>query len=200
MLTLVIFLGIQTFIAQPYKVQQVSMENTVLPDQYVLVDKLTPHWAPYGHGDIIVFNPPPSWSAGDNVPFIKRVIGVPGDEIAFQGDGVILNGTPLKYDSKGLYAGHRGQGEGASLLVEHLPGRTHTVLETDYPRGEGQWTVPPGKYLVMGDNRDNSDDGRFWGLLPEENLRGKAFLIWLNCSGWFCKDGFEPSRIGTGIN
>jgi len=76
----------------------------------------------------------------------------------------------------------------------------HTVLETDYPRGEGQWTVPPGKYLVMGDNRDNSDDGRFWGLLPEENLRGKAFLIWLNCSGWFCKDGFEPSRIGTGIN
>jgi signal peptidase I len=153
-------------------------------------------------GDVVVFHFP---GHSDNDPnkgenFIKRVIGVPGDEVVFQGNGLILNGTPVKYENKGLYAGHRGQGEGSSLLVEHLPGRTHTVLETDYPRGEGQWTVPAGKYLVMGDNRDNSDDGRFWGLLPEENLRGKAFLIWLNCSGWFCKDGFEPSRIGTGIN
>src|SRR6187397_958273 len=68
-LTLVIFLGIQTFVAQPYKVQQGSMENTLQPDQYVLVDKLTPHWAAYHHGDIVVFDPPESMSAGGGVPF-----------------------------------------------------------------------------------------------------------------------------------
>ena len=106
---------------------------------------------PFGEpsrGDVVVFHFP---GHGENDPakgenFIKRVIGVPGDTVVFEGDGVILNGEPLKYDNKGIYAGHKGQGEGANLLLEHLPGRTHTVLETDYPRGQGQWTVPAGKY------------------------------------------------------
>src|ERR1043165_6398166 len=62
-LTVVIFLGIQTFVAQPYKVEQLSMENTLQPGQYVLVDKLTPRWADYERGDIVVFQPPPSWAA-----------------------------------------------------------------------------------------------------------------------------------------
>ena len=68
--------------------------------------------------------------------------------------------------------------------------------------GEGEWQVPAGHYFVMGDNRDNSEDGRLWpqtNFLPEENLRGKAFLVWLNCEGWFCKGSFDPSRIGTRI-
>ena len=93
---------------------------------------------------------------------------------------------------------------GASVLKEDLPDRTHTVLEwldrTPYG-AEGEWVVPAGHYFVMGDNRDNSLDSRFWtaSFLPETSLRGKAFLIWLNCEGWFCKNGFDPSRIGTTI-
>ncbi|MBD3827658.1 MULTISPECIES: signal peptidase I [Stenotrophomonas] len=211
---LAIVLVVRSFIAEPYKIPSSSMMPNLLIGDFILVNKFSyglrlplnnAKIVPLGEpkrGDVVVFHFPGHSDAdpakGEN--FIKRVIGVPGDEVAFQGDGLILNGEPVKYDNKGIYAGHLGQGDGSTLLVEHLPGRTHTVLETDYPRGQGQWTVPAGKYLVMGDNRDNSDDGRFWGLLPEENLRGKAFLIWLNCSGWFCKDGFEPSRIGSTIN
>ena len=79
-LTLVIFFVIQNFIAQPYQVQQKSMERTLEPGQYVLVDKLTPRWDSYSRGDVIVFNPPPAWTQ-DPTPYIKRVIGLPGDTV-----------------------------------------------------------------------------------------------------------------------
>ncbi len=81
-LTLIIFFVIQTFVAQPYRVEQNSMERTLEPDQYVLVDKLTPRFDPYSRGDIVVFQPPDGFSEGtQNTPFIKRVIGLPGDTV-----------------------------------------------------------------------------------------------------------------------
>ena len=149
----------------------------------------------------MVFRPPHH----PDQDWIKRVIGLPGDTVAYRDNTVFVNGVALKYAQIGQYVG-KGQGvdmTGADLRQEDLPGRPHPVLEReDYPfsiQGEGEWVVPPGHYFVMGDNRDNSEDSRFWAVhfLPEENLRGKAFLIWFN---WDREaGGVDFSRIGSNI-
>src|SRR6185369_15654028 len=89
-LTLIIFWVIQSFVAQPFKVQQNSMEQTLEPDQYVLADKLTPRFGPYKLGDIVVFNPPESWVEINGEPYIKRVIGVGGDTVTIRDGSVFL--------------------------------------------------------------------------------------------------------------
>src|SRR5690606_11450905 len=122
--------------------------------------------------------------------WIKRVIGVPGDVVEYRDNTVYVNGTAFGYEQAGRYQG-RGRGRemtGADLIVETIPGsgRRHEVLETELPirdPAEGRWTVPDGHYFVMGDTRDRSDDSRFWGTLPESQLRGKAFLIWMHWDG-----------------
>ncbi|RYZ71294.1 MAG: signal peptidase I [Lysobacteraceae bacterium] len=220
---LALVLVLRSFIAEPYKIPSASMMPNLLIGDFILVNKFS-----YGlrlpinnhkfvalgepkRGEVVVFKPP--HDPENN--WIKRVIGLPGDRISFQGNALTINGQPVAYQTLGSYNG-RGVApgtEGAALLQEDLPGRTHTVLEgLDNIVGQGEWEVPAGHYFVMGDNRDNSEDGRLWpefdrngqllpnhNFLPEQNLRGKAFLIWLNCEGWFCKDGFSASRIGTKI-
>src|SRR5207253_1786752 len=92
--TVLLFFGIQTFLAQPFEVEMTSMQNTLQPGQYVLVDKLTPHFAPYHRGDIVVFQPPATVARA--APFIKRVIGEPGDTVDIRDDGrVAVNGTVI---------------------------------------------------------------------------------------------------------
>jgi signal peptidase I len=155
-LTLIIFFVIQTFIAQPYQVQQNSMERTLEPGQYVLVDKLTPRFDSYSRGDVVVFNPPDSWTT-DDTPFIKRVIGLPGDVVEVRDDGrVYVNGTAL--DEPYLYKNDEGV--------------TEPTLAIDPQR----WVIADGQLFVMGDHRQKSADSRVFGPIEETDVIGRAFL------------------------
>jgi len=156
-LTLIIFFVIQNFVAQPYQVQQNSMERTLEPGQYVLVDKLSPRWDTYGRGDVVVFNPPVTWTS-DPTPFIKRVIGLPGDTVEARDDGnVYVNDVML--DEAYTYRND----EGVNEPTEASPDQT-------------RWVVPAGQLFVMGDHRQKSADSRVFGPIAVDDVIGRAFL------------------------
>jgi signal peptidase I len=157
-LTLVIFFFIQSCVAQPYRVEQRSMEQTLLQDQYVLVDKLTPRFDPYKRGDIVVFTPPEDW--GDNgTPFIKRVIGVAGDTVEIRDDGrVYIDDVAL--DEPYLYSDE----------PDGPPQATTTPLE------QANWTIADNEVFLMGDHRSNSADSRTFGPVETDQVIGRAWL------------------------
>jgi signal peptidase I len=156
-LTLIIFFVIQTFVAQPYRVQQVSMERTLEPDQYVLVDKLTPRFDAYKRGDIVVFNPPANWVQAQGQPYIKRVIGIGGDTVELKDGHVLVNGTEL-------------------LEEEYVFQEDGESQPTDALIGVGKWVVPDGQLFLMGDHRSNSADSREFGPVDISAVIGRAWL------------------------
>jgi signal peptidase I len=156
-LTLLIFWVIQSFVAQPYRVEQQSMETTLEPDQYVLVDKLTPRWDTYKRGDIVVFTPPPDWQSGSAVtPYIKRVIGVGGDNIEIHDGSVFVNDIELV--------------EPYVFQEDGKPQQTEDVLQTAH------WAVPEGELFLMGDHRGSSADSREFGTVAVDKVIGRAWL------------------------
>lgn len=200
---LVIFL-LRSFLAEPFRIPSSSMEPTLEEGDFILVSKFA-----YGvrlpvigtkvvdlgtpqRGDVIVFRYP-------NDPrqdYIKRVIGVPGDEIAYYQKRLYVNGRMVDEQPVGEHVTENGLP--AQVYEEQLTDEGHRILkmrERHDPR-EGSITVPEGRYFVMGDNRDNSNDSRSWGFVPEENLVGEAFFIWMN---WHVGEWPEWGRIGTVI-
>ena len=156
LLTLVIFLVIQTFIAQPYQIKQHSMEATLEPEQFVLVDKLTPRFDAYKRGDIVVFAPPDSWAREDSTPFIKRVIGLGGETVEIRDGRVFVDGT--------------------ELVEPYLYREDGQVQPTDDPLQEERWEVPDGELFLMGDHRAKSADSRRYGSVPIGQVVGRAWL------------------------
>ncbi len=152
LLTLIIFMVAQLFVAQPYQIQQQSMENTLMPDQYVLVDKLTPRFDGYHRGDIVVFNPPTQWSLPAGTPFIKRVIGVGGDTVDIHDGRVFVNGQQLD----------------EPYLFEDQP--------TDPTSDTNTWKVPKDQLFVMGDHRAESQDSRDFGPIEKSSVIGRAWV------------------------
>ena len=153
-LTVVIFFVFQHFVAQPYQIEQVSMQNTVQPGQYVLVDKLSPKWSDYKRGDVIVFNPPAGYSEenGQNIPFIKRVIGIPGDVVEIKDNAVYVNGAKL--DEPYVY-----EGQPTTPLTQQT-----------------RWVVPADSLFVLGDHREQSQDSRVFGPIAKSTVIGRAWL------------------------
>ena len=197
---------LRSFLVEPFRIPSGSMIPTLLVGDFILVNKFT-----YGlrvpvlntkfievgspqRGDVVVFRYPEDPST----PFIKRIIGLPGDHIRYSGKRVYVNDQPINYDSLGDYVGLKSAATntGSNLIAEHLERLTHQILiNPAVPGFDGEYTVPAGNYFVLGDNRDNSRDSRYWGFVPDSNLIGRAFMIWMN---W--DRGPDLSRIGTKIN
>jgi signal peptidase I len=154
-LTLLIFFAVQTFVAQPFQVQMFSMQQTFEPGDYVLVDKLSVRWDGYSRGDVVVFQPPETWTL-DTEPYIKRVIGEPGDTVEIREGLVYVNGVQL--DEPYLFTDDDG-----------------TPEPTD-DSGETRWVVPAGELLVMGDHRQESADSRLFGPIPISSVIGRGAL------------------------
>ncbi len=204
---ILIVLLIRSFLAEPFRIPSSSMVPTLLTGDLILVNKFSygirlpvihTKVIPVGQperGDVVVFRKPQE----PELDYIKRVIGLPGDVVRVDQSGLYINGDRVNHEVRGTYFGRDGSTEdvGATLVVEDLMGVEHEILRkpnaiSAFSRNE--WTVPEGQYFVMGDNRENSQDSRVWGMVPEENLVGRAFLIWMHL-------GFSGlDRIGTVID
>ena len=199
---------LRSFLVEPFRIPSGSMIPTLLVGDFILVNKFA-----YGirlpvlntkiieleepsRGDVVVFRYPKDPS----VDYIKRVVGLPGDTVRYANKVVYVNGHPAGQVPSGVYLG-KGSGvsmSGASNRREQLGDLQHDILVMPRTPGlEGEYVVGKGEYFVMGDNRDNSNDSRYWGTVPEGNLVGKAFRIWMNWDG--ANGGVDWDRIGMKI-
>jgi signal peptidase I len=193
-------LFLRSFVYEPFRIPSESMLPTLENGDFILVNKfayglrlpvLHTHFLGSGkpeRGDIVVFRYP----LDPNIDYIKRVIGLPGVEIRYTSDKTFfINGEPLEQTDLGPLA----QAWYKRELIELLDEKQYRIhLDDRIPQTEGFWRVPENSYLMIGDNRDGSSDGRRWGFVPEENLVGRADLIWMNLD----MAGFSVnwSRIG----
>lgn len=187
---LVVFV-LRSFLVEPFRIPTGSMKPTLLEGDFILVNKYT-----YGlrlpligkkifslnepkQGDILVFRYPNN----PKVDFIKRVIGVPGDTIGYKDKTIYVNGKPLSQKFLGTTQDRDmfGRSYPVKHYLESIDSKKHSIY---VHMGNGETVdeviVPKGSYFVMGDNRDNSDDSRVWGFVPENLILGKAFFVWMS--------------------
>ncbi len=205
---ILVVLILRSFVIEPFRIPSGSMMPTLLAGDFILVNKNA-----YGirlpavnvkiietgspqRGDVAVFRYPKNPS----IDYIKRVVGLPGDTITYYGKQLYVNGEPAKQRRLGIYTA-TGVGlymTGADRRIETLGNVEHEILVMKDRRSpEGEFVVPDGHYFVMGDNRDNSNDSRVWGVVPDENLVGRAFMIWMSWDSVQSRVSWE--RIGKSI-
>jgi len=175
---IIVVLFIRAFLLQAYNIPSGSMKPTLLVGDFILVNKLVYRLSEPQRGDIVVFK----WPVNPQIDFIKRIIGMPGDTLEIKGERVFINGQelPLRFVEEVLEDGNP-----KLIYEETLPnGVKHRIALYQSPfiqRKDVYYAkIPEGYYFVMGDNRDNSEDSRYWGLLPRENIVGKAFVVYFS--------------------
>ncbi|WP_114810278.1 signal peptidase I [Paraburkholderia kururiensis] len=204
---LVVFV-VRSFVIEPFKIPSGSMVPTLLVGDFILVNKFDygirlpivntklTQGRPLERGDVVVFRYPKD----ESVDYIKRVIGLPGDVVAYEDKKLTINGKLVPETALPDYFDEERIGY-AKQFEEDINGRKNAILNNpavppfvmgaeDYPYRENcQYNdrgvvckVPAGHYFMMGDNRDNSADSRYWGFVPDKNLVGRAFFIWMNFS------------------
>jgi len=213
-----VVLLLRAFLVEPFRIPSGSMMPSLLVGDFILVNKFT-----YGirlpvtktklidinepeRGDVVVFR----WPVNPRLDYIKRLVGLPGDKISYRNKTLVINGEPVKIEAIGPYqpVGSGMRALGSIEGRENLMGEEHSVLvnplSPDFSpsctfMGYQEVEVPEGHYLMVGDNRDDSNDGRCWGFVPEENLVGKAFFIWFSLD-WQRPGIIAWSRIGNSID
>jgi signal peptidase I len=192
-IAVILALFIRTFVVQAFKIPTGSMEENLLIGDHLLVNKfifgpsesrLERALLPLGtikRHDVLVFKYPEE----PDRDFIKRVIGLPGETVEVREKKVYINGQPLDEP----YAHY--------LQPVSVPSELHEVTSIDVRDHYGPVTVPPNQYFMMGDNRDNSQDSRYWGFMPRENVKGKATLIYWSYEAG--REDYEEEGAGATI-
>ncbi|MBJ9965596.1 signal peptidase I [Burkholderia seminalis] len=197
---------VRSFIVEPFKIPSGSMVPTLLVGDFILVNKFEyglrlpvtntkiTQGSPLSRGDVVVFRYPKD----ESVDYIKRVIGLPGDTVAYQDKQLTINGQPVPETPLPDFFDDERQNY-AKQFEETIGNKKNAILNNpavppfvmgayDYPYRDNCTynsrgvicKVPPGHYFMMGDNRDNSADSRYWGFVPDQNIVGRAFFIWMN--------------------
>jgi len=195
--------GIQFFIPnrgaifgyEPYRMPANSMMPTLLEGDFFVVDTWHYSHQSVARGDIIVFDFPKN----PKVKFAKRVIGLPGDHISYKQRQLTINGKPVEQISVGEFDSNGETLETLQQKTEQIDDSTYNIVVDEIrPDNSGEFIVPQGQYFVMGDNRDNSNDSRYWGYLPQKYICGKILYIWLSYSHQ--KRSFRAERIGMRVD
>jgi len=198
---LALVLVLRSFLVEPFQIPSGSMLPTLEIGDFILVNKYH-----YGirlpvvntklvainepqRGDVVVFKYPNN----PRINYIKRLVGLPGDRIRYDNKTLIINGEAA---SQSLLAQLPPLAPQRELLVEQLGGMAHQIYkDLVVPRPAQEWVVPDGHYFMVGDNRDNSNDSRFWGFVPDELIVGKAFAVWMHWENWFSLPSFKNNGL-----
>lgn len=198
---LALVLVLRSFLVEPFKIPSGSMIPTLEVGDYILVNKFA-----YGfrlpvigtevisvglpeRGDVMVFKYPENPS----INYIKRVVGLPGDTIRYENKQLTINGELMEQE---FVANRHSPGDPQrTIYTENLEGDIHDMQTYPYRNIQESrtWTIGEGEYFAMGDNRDNSRDSRAWGVVPEGNIVGKAFAVWMHMPNWV--PSFDSVRL-----